>query len=1071
MTRREFAAAIGAVTLLPSRRAEASAFPVRYARASPFDAALRYTNPSSDRFECEKAAAEVSARLERIFAGHEPTPPNLSSWVARRSQIVARRFYPLPGNRVRVEIKIAGSEGLEYHTGMWSLPDFRTLTASVATAPRPYFRDVTAHVFGPARSFRDQLANGNPYWRARLDAAVGIDVFGNQGIAVGDIDGDGVDEIYVCQPGGLPNRLYKIGSDGEAQDITERAGLSILDDTTCALFGDFRNSGKQDLVVLRAQGPLLFLNQGDGTFREQPEAFRFANAAQGSFTGMAAADYDRDGRLDLYFCCYVYFQSEDQYQFPAPYQDAKNGPPNFLFRNVSEAGGIAFEDVTAKTGMDDNNNRFSFAPAWCDYNGDGWPDLYVANDFGRNNLYRNREGRFHDEADVAGVEDIGPGMSASWFDYDGDGHPDLYVSNMSTAAGQRVVQDPAFEPGERDPEAYRRHTKGNSLYRNRGDGKFEEPADQGVEMGRWAWSSGGFDLDLDGSPEILVATGMVTNAGAQDLESFFWRQVVAKTPATQKPAPDYENGWSAINQLIREDYSWSGHEPNVFYTRRDGRYQDASGVSGFDFADDSRSFAVTDFDGDGKPDIVLKSRLGPQVRALQNDCAGDRPAIAISLRGTKSNRDAIGARVEVNGSAQFLSAGSGFLSQHSKKLHFGLSGKSGADVKIVWPSGSRQEFAALAPGFAYILTEDAVAISKTPFAPRRLYSNKNVTSSNTATLSNTWLLEPVPLPEEHKGPLFLVLHAGNAPKLPGSLPSRMIDLTRQPEEVAASYALFRRYLFEYRGGGLTVPMMFLVDDRSCARKVYFSIPNEAELRKDLEAMDSNRSLALPFAGKYYSQPRRNYFKLGAAFYWGGYPKLALPYLAATVRSNPSNWRALLAIARLHEELGRDRESVDAYNRLLAVHADYAPALVGLGEANGRLNNNAAARKCFDRALAIDPANADAMNQLGILAGAANHYPEAHDWFERAIAAQRDHAGAINNLGVLFAKMGKRDDSVAAFRYGIEKAPDDETLYLNLGRVYVTMNERDQARAVLSQLLQRKPESVVAAKALAELERQ
>src|SRR4029077_15841413 len=149
-------------------------------------------------------------------------------------------------------------------------------------------------------------------------------------------------------------------------------------------------------------------------------------------------------------------------------------------------------------GISENNDRFSFAPAWCDFDGDGWPDLYVANDFGRNNLYRNRGGHFRDEAAKSGVEDIGPGMSAAWFDYDGDGRPDLYVSNMWSDAGQRVTRQPGFNPANADGlrEAYRRHTKGNSLYRNRGDGTFEETADaQHVEMGRWAWSADAHDFD------------------------------------------------------------------------------------------------------------------------------------------------------------------------------------------------------------------------------------------------------------------------------------------------------------------------------------------------------------------------------------------------------------------------------------------------------------------------------------------------------------------------------------------------------------------------------------------------
>ena len=1068
MTRREFAAAIAAVGLMRSRDAKAAAFPVRYARANPYDAAVRFVEPGSDEFQGEKAAIDLEERLGRIFSGAEPPPAGLRSWAAQRSQIRAARFYAVPDSQVRYEIKLADAKGLHHHIGVWKLPDFAPVWQTSVSSAKPYFRDVTAHVFNGDPSFQQQLLRGNPYWRARLDSATGIDVYGNQGIAVGDIDNDGADEIYVCQPGGLPNRLYKIRPDGTAEDITARAGVGILDETNCALFADFRNSGHQDLVILRGSGPLLFVNQGNGVFREQPNAFRFESSPHGSFTGMAAADYDRDGRLDLYLCCYVYFQSEDQYQVPAPYHDARNGPPNFLMRNRETSEGMIFEDVTAKTGMNENNDRFSFAPAWCDFDGDGWPDLYVANDFGRNNLYRNRSGHFRDEAAAAGVEDIGPGMSASWFDYDGDGRPDLYVSNMWTAAGQRVVRDPAFQPALENAEAYRRHTKGNSLYRNRGDGTFEEMAREGVEMGRWAWGSGGFDFDLDGAPEILVATAMMTNSPRKDLESFFWRQVVAKSPGKQANVPEYENGWSAINQLIREDYCWSGHQPNVFYTRQDGRYKDASGVSGLDLADDTRAFTVTDFDGDGYPDILLKSRLGPQIRVMQNDCASGRPAIALVLRGTKSNRDAIGARVEVNGQTQFLQAGSAFLSQHSKKLHFGLGGKDRAHVKVLWPSGMSQTFSELESGCSYTLIEGATSPARTAFRPRKLFPDAPATPDNAPEFTDTWLFEPVPLPDKRKGPGYVLLYAGARPAIAASVPVEGIDLSGEKEELAAGYALFRRYLFEYRTG-LSLPLLLLIDERGCARKIYASIPSEASLAEDLKKIDESHKLALPFPGTYVSQPRRNYFKLGAAFYWAGYPNLALPYLEETLRAQPANWKALLAVARIHQELGRNREALDAYKRLLEFREKDVAALVGAGEAHLALNDRPAARRMFERALEVDSNSADAMNQLGILTAETNDFNGAKTWFERAIAAQRDHSGAINNLGVLYAKMGQKTDSIAAFLYGIKVAPDDQTLYLNLGRIYVTMDERDKARAVLNQLLERKPGNPIATKALAELE--
>ena len=164
---------------------------------------------------------------------------------------------------------------------------------------------------------------------------------------------------------------------------------------------------------------------------------------------MAAADYDRDGKLDVYLCSYLFFQNEAQYRYPVPYHDAQNGPPNYLFRNrLDLEGNGGFDDVTLESGINQNNNRFSFAAAWCDYDGDGWPDLYVANDFGRKNLYKNDRGKFRDVAAEAGVEDIGPGMSAAWLDYDGDGRPDIYVATCGVPQGGACRCFQEFPAGE-----------------------------------------------------------------------------------------------------------------------------------------------------------------------------------------------------------------------------------------------------------------------------------------------------------------------------------------------------------------------------------------------------------------------------------------------------------------------------------------------------------------------------------------------------------------------------------------------------------------------------------------------
>lgn len=643
---------------------------------------------------------------------------------------------------------------------------WRPLTETQSRSAKPCYIDISSAALGGTASYSSQLLHGTDYWRTVLDAASGIDIYGHNGISVGDIDGDGFDDLYVCQSAGLPNRLYRYLRDGAFEDITEASGVGVIENTACALFVDIDNDGRQDLIVVRNTGPMLFLNEGGGKFRQKANAFQFANAPQGTFTGAAAADYDRDGWLDIYFCLYIYYQGTDQYKYPSPYYDAENGPPNFMMRNNRDG---TFRDVTAETGLNKNNTRYSFCCGWSDFNRDGWPDLYVVNDFGRKNLYLNNgDGTFTDIAPQAGVEDVGAGMSVCCFDYDNDGVEDLYVADMWTAAGERISMQQMFkkDASEAARALYHKHAMGNSLFRNLsrdGAPAFEDTTRAaGVGIGRWAWSSDTWDFDHDGRLDLYIVNGMVSGPSREDLNGFFWRQVVAFSPDEAKPAHDYEQGWSAINELIRADGTWSGYERNIFYANNgDGTFSDISAVVGLDFIEDGRSFALADFDHDGRQEIFLKNRNGPQLRVLKNVIDDLPPSISFRLRGTKSNRDAIGTVVTVESETgshsrtlqvRSLQAGSGFLSQHSKDLFFGL-GKAKGPVRasIRWPSGLVQVVKDL-PINHRIWVEEGSEPSRTEafIPPSRQQAAQADVGQQTETLpstAGTWLLAPVAAPD------------------------------------------------------------------------------------------------------------------------------------------------------------------------------------------------------------------------------------------------------------------------------------------------------------------------------------
>ena len=504
------------------------------------------------------------------------------------------------------------------------------------------------------------------------------------GIAVGDYDGDGRPDIYVVSKT-ESSRLFRNLGNWKFADVTKAAGLSDqgpLGWRQGAAWADVNNDGRLDLYVCRFAAPnLLYINQGDGTFKEEAAARGLALV---SASGQAAfCDYDRDGWLD------VYVQTN--------LLDAVKGPTGERDRLFHNRGDGTFEEVTERAGI--RGDAMGHSVIWWDQDEDGWPDLYVANDYSAPDaLYRNNhDGTFTDIIDRAVPRTSYYSMGSDVGDVDNDGHEDVFVADM---AGTTHAKDHRGMAGSRaraqtydDNPALAPQLMHNALLLGTGGGPMREAAQlAGLAATDWTWSVRLEDFDNDGRLDLHVTNGMAREYHNADL--------LGQIMALENPADS--------RRAVRASPVMA--ERNLAFRNEGGlKFAEVGNEWGLAQEGVSLGAATGDLDGDGDLDLVYANyEGGPTV--LRNDATGNR--VVIALRGTSSNRFGVGATVRIESALgaqrRTLVLARGYLSTSEPMLHFGL----GEDpvikrLSVEWPGGQRQEFSDLPVNRKWVITEPA----------------------------------------------------------------------------------------------------------------------------------------------------------------------------------------------------------------------------------------------------------------------------------------------------------------------------------------------------------------------------
>ena len=560
----------------------------------------------------------------------------------------------------RAIIAVPFFAGIGLAAGLDRVPDSKRFDAA---HPGFVLRDETAkagiHFVHRRPTLDPKIANIEPHV-----AALGASV------SVTDFDGDGWPDLYFTTSRfGEPNALYRNRGDGTFDEVGAHVGLASLNRpgegvSMGAVWGDVDNDGHEDVLVYR-YGYLALFRNVEGRYFEDVTAAAGLRRWMNS-NGAIWVDFDRDGLLDLYVT--AYFREEvDLWNLASTrimhdsFEFATNGGRNLMFRNLGDG---RFEDVTDRLGV--GSTRWTMAAASADFNQDGWPDIYLANDYGPEELYLNDGGRRF-VLTTAGLEsESKSGMSVAVGDMFSRGRLDVFVTNIS-ARGYLFQNN---------------NLRLNQLAER---GRFTNVADAVIADAGWAWGAQLGDLNNDGSGELFVVNGFIS---ADENKSYWY--AMSKISGANRNLFEDARIWPAFG-----DMSLSGYERSrVFLSTGLGEWVDVAAAVGVHDRYDGRAVAFADLSNRGVLDVVVANQNQPAV-LYRNYPDTTNHWIAFRLVGTRSNRSAIGAEVVVESGGltlrKVVDGGMGFASQNDRRLHFGLGARDRVDrVEIQWPSGRRQ---------------------------------------------------------------------------------------------------------------------------------------------------------------------------------------------------------------------------------------------------------------------------------------------------------------------------------------------------------------------------------------------